>query len=122
MQQNAPKVAAALEKAGVPYAFSSEGLQAPSEFLRGVSRAVREGGLTEDQALHALTITAAKIAGASDRVGALAKGRIANVLLVEGDLFSDQGRIRRVFVDGRPVNIDVPATAAPAGRRGGGGQ
>jgi imidazolonepropionase-like amidohydrolase len=120
LQQKAPKVPAALEKAGVPYAFSSEGLQTPAEFVRGVARAVREGGLTSDQALRALTINAAKIAGASDRLGTLAKGRIANVILVDGDLFSDQGRVRRVFVDGRPVNIDVPPTQpATGGRRGG---
>jgi imidazolonepropionase-like amidohydrolase len=121
MQQNAPKVAAALEKAGIPYAFSSDGTQTPADFLRGVSRAVRDGGLTEDQALRALTVNAAKMAGASDRVGALAKGKIANVIVVDGSLFSDQARVRRVFVDGRPVNIDVPAgPPAPGGRRGGG--
>ena len=119
MQQNAPKVPAALEKAGIPYAFASEGLQSPADFVRGVARAVREGGLTADQALRALTVNAAKIAGASDRVGTLAKGKIANVVVVEGDLFSDQGRVRRVFVDGRPVNIDVPAAPAGGGRRGG---
>src|SRR5258708_17240402 len=93
MQQTAPKVPAALEKAGVPYAFSSEGLQTPADFLRGVTRAVREGGLTADQALRALTITAAKIAGASERGGTLAEGSIANVLVVAGDPFGDQGRI-----------------------------
>jgi imidazolonepropionase-like amidohydrolase len=121
MQQNAPKVAAALEKAGIPYAFSSDGTQTPADFLRGVSRAVRDGGLTEDQALRALTVNAAKMAGASDRVGALAKGKIANVIVVDGSLFSDQARVRRVFVDGRPVNIDVPAgPPAQGGRRGGG--
>src|SRR5439155_23854978 len=74
MQQNAPKVAAALEKAAIPFAFSSEGLQNPADFLRGVSRAVREGGLTEEQALRALTVNAAKIAGAGDRGGPLARG------------------------------------------------
>lgn len=121
MQKNAPKVPASLEKAGIAYAFSSEGLQTPAEFLRGVARAVHEGGLTEDQALRALTVDAAIIAGAADRVGTLAKGKIANVLLVENGLFSDQVRVRRVFVEGRPVNIDVPVPATPgAGRRGGG--
>ena len=120
MQQNAPKVPAALEKAGILYAFSSEGLQNPADFLRDVARSVHQGGLTEDQALRALTVNAAKIAGADARVGTLAKGKIANVIVVEGDLFGDQAHIRRVFVDGRPVNIDVPS-AAPAngGRRGG---
>jgi imidazolonepropionase-like amidohydrolase len=118
MQQNAPKVPAALEKAGIPYAFASEGTQTPADFLRGVSRAVREGGLTEDQALRALTSGAAKIAG-SDRVGTLAKGKIANVIVVEGGLFTEQARVRRVFVDGRPVNIDVPPAQTPQGGRRG---
>ena len=115
MQQKAPRVPAALEKAGVPYAFSSEGLTNPAEFVRGLAKAVREGGLTPEQALHALTVGAARIAGASDRVGTLAKGKVANVIVVEGELFTDQPRIRRVFVDGRPVNIDV-APAQPQGR------
>ena len=121
MQQKAPRVPAALEKAGVPYAFSSEGLQNPADFVRDVARAVREGGLTPDQALHALTAGAAKIAGASDRVGTVTKGKIANVIVVEGELFTDQPRIRRVFVDGRPVSIDV-APAQPQGRGRGGQQ
>jgi imidazolonepropionase-like amidohydrolase len=121
MQQKLPRVPAALEKGGIPYAFSSEGLQNPSDLLRNVARAVREGGLTEEQAIRALTANAAKIAGAADRVGSLAKGRIANAIVVEGGLFSDQARVRRVFVDGRPVNIDVPAGAATGGRRGGAG-
>lgn len=121
MRQNMTKVPAALDKAGVVYAFSSEGLQNPSDFLRDVARDVHTGGLSEDAALRALTVDAAKIAGASDRVGTLAKGKIANVLVVEGDLFSDQAHIRRVFVDGRPVDINVPPAGAQGGRRGGGG-
>ena len=120
MQQNAAKVPAVLEKAGIPYAFASEGVQAPADFLRGVAHAVKDGGLTPDQALRALTVNAAKIAGADARVGTLAKGKIANVILVEGDLFADQARVRRVFVDGRPVNIDVTPAQAPAGGRRGG--
>ena len=119
MRQNMPKVPAALEKAGVPFAFSSEGLQNPSDFVKDVARAVHEGGLTEPQALAALTVNAAKIAGAGDRVGALAKGQIANVILVEGNLFSDQARIRQVFIAGRPVDITSPPTQNGRGRRGG---
>ena len=103
MQQNAPKAAAALEKAGIAYAFSSQGLQAPSDFVRGVARAIREGGLTEDQAIRALTVNAAKMAGAADRLGALEKGKIANLIVTDGALFADATRIRRVFIDGREV-------------------
>lgn len=105
MQRNAPKAAAALEKAGIAYAFSSAGLASPSDFVRGVARAIRDGGLTPDQAIKALTINAAKMAGAADRVGSLEKGKIANVIVTDGDLFADATRVRRVFVDGRSVDI-----------------
>jgi imidazolonepropionase-like amidohydrolase len=105
MQQAAPKNAAALEKAGILYAFSSEGLQNPTDFVRGVSRAIREGGLTPDQAIRALTVNAARMAGVQDRVGTIEKGKIANVIVTEGDLFAEGTRIRRVFIDGRVVDI-----------------
>ncbi|MBP8274280.1 MAG: amidohydrolase family protein [Acidobacteria bacterium] len=103
MQQNAPKAAAALEKAGIAYAFSSAGLQNPTDLVRGVARAIREGGLTADQAIRALTVNAARMAGAADRLGSLEKGKIANVIVTDGDLFADATRVRRVFIDGREV-------------------
>jgi imidazolonepropionase-like amidohydrolase len=112
---NAPKVPAALAKAGVSFAFESGGLAQPRDFVRNAARAVREG-LSEDAALRALTLDAARIAGAADRVGSLEKGKIANVIVTSGGLFDESTRIRHVFVDGRMVNID--ATDAPAGRGG----
>ena len=120
MRQNLPKVPAALDKAGVLYAFSSEGLQNPSDFVKDVARAVHDGGLTEQQALRALTVNAAKIAGAADRVGTLAKGQIANALVVDGDLFSGQAHIKQVFIEGRPVDITPAPQPGNGGRRGGG--
>ena len=117
---NAPKVPAALQKAGVTFAFSGAGLRDPRDFVRNVARAVREG-LPADAAIRALTADAAKIAGAGDRVGTLEKGRIANLLVTEGDLFDNGMKVRHVFVDGRSVNID-DAPAPTGGRGGRGGQ
>ena len=45
MRQNAAKVPAALEKAGIPFAFTIGGLQNPADFVRSVARTVKEGGL-----------------------------------------------------------------------------
>jgi imidazolonepropionase-like amidohydrolase len=120
MRQAAAKVPAALEKAAIPFAFTAGGLQNPSDFVRNVARMVKEGGLAEDAALKALTVNAAKFAGAGDRLGALEKGRMANVIVTEGNLF-DTPRIRHVFVAGWPVDIDLPAQN-PGGRGGRGGQ
>ena len=121
LRARAPKAPAALAAAGVPFAFAGAGLTTPADFVRNVARAVREG-LSEEAALRALTLDAARIAGVADRVGSLEKGKIANVIVTSGDLFAEATRIRHVFVDGRVVNIE--AADAPAGRggRGRGGQ
>jgi imidazolonepropionase-like amidohydrolase len=120
MMQNAPKVAAALEKAGIAFAFTSEGVQNPSDFVRNVGRVVRDGGLSEDSALKALTINAAKIAGVGDRLGTLEKGKMANILVTENGLFEDRMRVRNVFVAGWPVEIETPTAPAATGRGRGG--
>jgi imidazolonepropionase-like amidohydrolase len=117
---NAPKIPAALAKAGVTFAFESDGLAQPRDFVRNAARAVREG-LSEDAALRALTLDAARIAGAADRVGSLEKGKIANVIVTTGDLFNESTQIRHVFVDGRMVNIAGAETPTGRGGRGRGG-
>jgi len=117
---NAPKTPAALAQAGLTFAFESGGLAQPRDFVRNAGRAVREG-LSEDAALRALTLDAAKIAGAAARVGSLDKGKIANLIVTSGDLFNEATRIRHVFVDGRMVNIDVADAPAGRGGRGRGG-
>jgi imidazolonepropionase-like amidohydrolase len=115
----ASKAPAALEKAGITFAFSSDGIQQPRDFVRNAGRAVKDG-LSPDAAIRALTIDAARIAGASDRLGSVEKGKIANVIVTDGDLFEDRTRVVHIFVDGRKVEPEAPA--APAGRgRGRGG-
>jgi imidazolonepropionase-like amidohydrolase len=116
VRAQAPKVPAALEKAGIPFAFSSEGLRDPRDFLRNVSRAVKEG-LSADAAIRALTIGAARIAGAGDRLGTIERGRIANLIVTDGDLFAEKTRIRHVFVDGRPLPVEE-AQQEQRGREG----
>ena len=118
-QADAPKTPAALAKANVAFAFTSGGSTA-ADFVRNAGRVIREGGLAADAVLRALTIDAARLAGAADRIGSIEKGKIANVVVTEGDLF-DGGRVRHVFIDGRPIEITEAAPAAAGGRGGRGG-
>jgi imidazolonepropionase-like amidohydrolase len=113
---NAPKTAAALDKAGVAFAFASAGLSDPKDFVKNAAKAV-QNGLSREAALRALTLGAAAIAGASDRVGSLEAGKIANLLVTEGDLFDEKMTIRHVFVDGQSVSVDVPAPPKPTPTR-----
>jgi imidazolonepropionase-like amidohydrolase len=115
----ASKTPAALEKSGILFAFSSANMQQPRDFLRNAARAVKDG-LSADAAVRALTINAARIAGAGDRVGSLEKGKIANVIVTDGDLFEDRTRIVHVFVDGRKVEAEPPAATGGRGRGRGG--
>ena len=115
---NAPKAPAALEKAGILFAFESGGLEEPKDFVKNAAKAVK-AGLTADAAIRALTINAATIAGAADRVGSLEKGKIANVIVTDGDLFGEKTTIKHVFIDGRPVRIEEPSNENRRGRPGG---
>ncbi len=114
---NAPKTAGGLDKAAITFAFASAGLTDPKDFLKNAVKAV-QNGLSRESVLKALTLGAATIAGAADRLGSLETGKIANVLVTSGDLFDEKTTIKHVFVDGRPVNIDLP----PARGQGRGGQ
>ena len=117
LRAQAPKVPAALDKAGVQFAFASAGLREQRDFLRNAARAVKEG-LSADAGIRAMTINAARIAGAGDRLGSIERGKIANVIVTEGDLFDEKMRLRHVFVDGRSVAIEEPQSEQRRGRSG----
>ncbi|HYD51147.1 MAG TPA: amidohydrolase family protein [Gemmatimonadaceae bacterium] len=110
----APRNAARLAEAGVRFAFAGYGLPDVGEFLPGVRRAV-EAGLARDRALRALTLDAAELLGVADRLGSVEVGKIANLVVVRGDLLEPGARITHAFVDGRPLEARV----APAGGRTG---
>jgi len=115
----APKTPAALAKAGVSFAFESAGMNDPKDFVKNAAKAIK-AGLAEEAAVRALTIDAATIAGVSDRLGSIEKGKIANLVVADGNLFEERTKITRVFVEGRAVSLDAPP--APTGRgRGRGG-
>ncbi len=101
---NAPKGPAVLDQAGVLFAFESNGLSDPKDFLKNAQKTVA-GGLSKDAAIKALTLNAATLAGAADRLGSLERGKIANLIVTEGDLFEDKAAIKHVFVNGRPVTL-----------------
>src|SRR5207247_3925110 len=101
---DAPKVAAALARAGLTFAFESAGLTDPKDFVKNAAKAVK-AGLPPAAAIRALTASAAVIAGVSDRLGTLEKGKIANLVVTDGDLFEEKTTIKRVFVAGRPLTF-----------------
>ena len=76
-----------LQKNNIPFCFTSAGLEKKSDFLTNIRKAVKHG-LSPTDALRALTETPAKFLQVSDQIGTLEKGKIANFLIVKGDLFT----------------------------------
>ena len=108
----APAAASALQKAGIKFAFYSDGVEAPRDLQRAVKRAM-DAGLTREQALRALTLSPAEIYGLSDRLGSIDKGKIANLVVTKGDIFDNSTRVEMVIVDGKKY---TPAADTTGGR------
>ncbi|HXT18720.1 MAG TPA: amidohydrolase family protein [Gemmatimonadaceae bacterium] len=104
----APRLASKLQAAGVKFAFEDGGLTNWPEFLANAKSAV-DAGLSSDQAVRALTLSAAEILGVADRLGSVEVGKVANLTVARGDLFS--GRVTQVFVDGTPMDVRAPTNA-----------
>lgn len=79
-----------------------------------------EAGFTPAQAVQIMTANGAKILGVSDRLGTIERGKLADLVVLDGDLASDPSVIRRVstvFKDG--IGYDSPKLiAAVKGRVG----
>ena len=109
----APSTPAELAEAGAQFAFSSGGANNPDEFLAGVRRSV-EGGLEPARALTALTRDAAAVYGLEDRIGTVAEGMAADLVLADGYPWLESTRVEAVFVDGRRYAVDDGGAEAEA--------
>ncbi|MCA1767016.1 MAG: amidohydrolase family protein, partial [Idiomarina sp.] len=96
--ERAPSNPAMLANAGVNFALTLHDLEKSESFWPNLRKAVKHG-LSEEQALAALTTTPAKIAGIEDKAGKLAQGYMADFVMVKGDLFAD-GTIQSVWLQG----------------------
>ena len=106
-RDRAPSSPAALSKAGVKFAFYSGAITAPKEILRAAKKSI-DAGLSPDAAIRAFTLTPAEIFGVSDRLGSIENGKIANLVVTDGDIFDEKTKIKIVFVDGRRFTVREP--------------
>jgi imidazolonepropionase-like amidohydrolase len=106
--------AAALNNAGIRFALASGGIAAGT-FMENVRKAIA-AGLPRQVALEALTIRAAEAAGVDAQLGSIEAGKIASLLVVQGEPLSATARLESVYVDG--LQYDVVPPAAGRGRGG----
>ncbi|MDQ6623123.1 MAG: amidohydrolase family protein, partial [Verrucomicrobiota bacterium] len=112
----APSNPALLAAAGIPIAFTTEGLEKPEKEFWSHLRLVVRRGLNEEAALAALTSGPAEMFGVADRLGTIAPGRIANLVVASGDLFTaDDARVLTTWVDGQWYDTDRADERDPRG-------
>ena len=112
VRDRAPSTPAEFAKAGIPFAFYSDGLDQPRDLHKAVKKAI-DAGLSRQDAVRALTLSPAEIYGVADRVGSIEKGKIANLVVTRGELFDDSTKVEMVFIDGRRY-LMAPEQSVPA--------
>jgi len=103
-RDRAPSSPAELGKAGVKFAFYAGNITAPKDILPAVKKSI-DAGLSPDAALRALTLSPAEIFGVADTLGSIENGKIANLVVTDGDLFDKKTKVKIVFVDGRKYEV-----------------
>jgi len=110
----APENAHRLSEAGVRIALTGDGLEDRSEFIGSIRKAI-ERGLTEDEALAALTTTPAELAGISGSYGTLEKGKVASFVVTDGELFGEETKVLETWVDGTRYEVKADPKMDPRG-------
>ena len=109
--EQAPANLTRLAAAGVQFSLTSSGLAEPEKtFWPNLRRAVK-AGLSESEALAALTVAPAQLINQAD-LGTLEVGKLANIVVADAGLFRDaEAKVYQVFIDGiaYPITpLDAP--------------
>lgn len=97
--------AAKLQQAGVRFCISTGDTAASVRDLpyhAGMSAAF---GLPHAEALKAVTLYPAQIMNVADRVGSIEQGKIANLVVTDGDILEARTNVRYLFINGRQVPL-----------------
>ena len=92
-------------KAGVKICFGTFDVQ----FARNVPFEAAQAvafGLPHDEALKALTTNSAEILGVGDQLGSIEKGKVADLILTDGDPMEAKTNIKAMFIAGREVSLE----------------
>lgn len=104
---------------GVLTAISTafEGYVPKTRMLRAEMAMAMTQGLGTERALRAVTIDAAKLLGVDDRFGSIEKGKIADLVLYDGDPFENTTHVEYTLIGGRVVFDRSEYTSIPFARR-----
>jgi len=88
---------------GVKVAICTDHPEVPIQHLPLCATMAVKGGMTPEGALAAITINPAKIAGLDHRIGSLAPGKDADIVITSGHPVNPLSRVRAVYIEGKQV-------------------
>lgn len=103
VRERTPRAPGILHRAGVKVSIITDHPVVPIDFLVHQASLAAKEGLPHDEALRAITLNPAEVLGIDDRVGSLEVGKLADVVLWEGDPLDTRNRAQRVWIEGREV-------------------
>src|SRR5690606_2945987 len=97
---------AVLHEAGVTFALSTYSSSDSRNLPYEIGTAVGFG-LPHDVAIAAITLTPARILGLDAEVGSIEPGKLANLVITDGDPLEIRTTVREVIIAGVPVSLDT---------------
>ena len=101
----APTNPGKLAEQGISFAITADGLKEKKDFWKNLRKAVQYG-LSQEDALKALTYTPAQLIRAEDQVGSLQAGKLANFFITSEDVFSEDATIYENWIQGKQFVIN----------------
>jgi imidazolonepropionase-like amidohydrolase len=98
--------AAKLQQAGVRFCISSGDSGANVRNLPYYAGMAAAFGLPKAEALKAVTLYPAQIMNVADRLGSIEAGKMANIVVTDGDLLETRTHVRHLFIDGRQIPLN----------------
>ena len=111
----APSNPARLLKANVRVALTTAKLKKQEDFYKKIRSAIKSG-LSESDALTALTMTPAALLGMQSMLGSVDVGKLGHLVVTDGDLFKEKTKILEVWIDGNRHEIKKRPEVDPRGK------
>jgi imidazolonepropionase-like amidohydrolase len=98
--------AAKLQQAGVRFSISTGNSGSAVRNLPFYAGMASAFGLPKAEAVKAVTLYPAQIMNVDDRLGSIEVGKMANLVVTDGDLLEARTHVRRLIIDGREVPLN----------------
>lgn len=96
---------AKMQQAGIKFAISTGDTGQEVRDLPYQAGLASAYGLSKDEALKSVTIYPAQILGIADKVGSIEVGKMANIVVTDGDLLEARTNIKYLFINGRMLPL-----------------